>query len=30
LLYASGHLTGPATDWWDAYCAAHVAANTIT
>jgi hypothetical protein len=26
----SGRLTGPAADWWDSYCAAHVAANTIT
>jgi hypothetical protein len=30
VLYASGHLTGPAADWWDSYTAAHVAANTIT
>jgi hypothetical protein len=30
VLYASGHLTGPAADWWDSYCAAHAAANTIT
>jgi hypothetical protein len=31
VLYASGHLTGPVADWWDAYCAAHAAAaNTIT
>jgi hypothetical protein len=30
VLYASGCLTGPAADWWDAYCAAHAAANTIT
>jgi hypothetical protein len=30
VLYASGRLTGPAADWWDSYCAAHVAANTIT
>jgi hypothetical protein len=29
-LYALGHLTGPAADWWDAYCAAHAAANTIS
>jgi hypothetical protein len=21
VLYASGHLTGPATDWWDSYVA---------
>jgi hypothetical protein len=30
VLYASGRLTGPAADWWDAYCAAHATANTIT
>jgi hypothetical protein len=30
VLYASGRLTGPAADWWDSYCAAHDAANTIT
>lgn len=30
VLYASGRLTGPAADWWDSYCAAHAAANTIT
>jgi hypothetical protein len=30
VLYASGHLTGPVADWWDAYCAAHAAVNTIT
>jgi hypothetical protein len=30
VLYASGRLTGPATDWWDAYCTAHAAVNTIT
>jgi hypothetical protein len=30
VLYASGRLTGPAVDWWDAYCAAHAAINTIT
>jgi hypothetical protein len=30
VLYASGRLTGPATDWWDAYCAAHAATHTIT
>jgi hypothetical protein len=30
VLYESGRLTGPAADWWDAYCAAHAAANTIT
>jgi hypothetical protein len=30
VLYALGHLTGPAADWWDAYCAAHAAVNTIT
>jgi hypothetical protein len=30
VLYASGRLTGPTADWWDAYCIAHVAVNTIT
>jgi hypothetical protein len=30
VLYASGHLTGPTTDWWDSYIAAHDAADTIT
>jgi hypothetical protein len=30
VLYALGRLTGPAADWWDAYCATHVAVNTIT
>jgi hypothetical protein len=30
VLYASGRLTGLAADWWDSYCAAHAAANTIT
>jgi hypothetical protein len=30
VLYASGRLTGPATDWWDSYVAAHDAADTIT
>jgi hypothetical protein len=30
VLYASGHLTSPAANWWDSYCAAHAAANTIT
>jgi hypothetical protein len=30
VLYASGRLTGPAADWWDAYCAAHAAADTIS
>jgi hypothetical protein len=30
VLYASGHLTGPAADWWDSYTTAHNAANTIT
>ena len=29
-LYASSHLTGPTTDWWDAYCVAHAATNTIS
>jgi hypothetical protein len=30
VLYASGRLTGPAADCWDAYYAAHAAANTIS
>jgi hypothetical protein len=30
VLYASGRLTGPMADWWDAYCTAHDAVNTIT
>jgi hypothetical protein len=30
VLYASGHLTGPATDWWDSYVATHDVADTIT
>jgi hypothetical protein len=30
VLYASGHLTGPAADWCDAYCDAYAAANTIS
>jgi hypothetical protein len=30
VLYASGHLTCPAADWWDSYVAAHDAADTIT
>jgi hypothetical protein len=30
VLYALGHLTSPSADWWDAYCAAHATANTIT
>jgi hypothetical protein len=30
VLYASGRLTGPAADWWDAYCTAHAGAHTIT
>ncbi|CAN6243958.1 unnamed protein product [Urochloa humidicola] len=30
VLYASGHLEGTAGDWWDAYTAAHVNAETIT
>jgi hypothetical protein len=30
VLYASGRLTGPAAAWWDSYCVAHAAANTIT
>jgi hypothetical protein len=30
VLYALGRLTGPAVDWWDAYRAAHAAADTIS
>ena len=30
VLYASGRLTGPTVDWWDAYCAAYAASDTIT
>ena len=30
VLYASSHLTGLSTDWWDSYTAAHDAAHTIT
>jgi hypothetical protein len=30
VLNASGCHTGPAADWWDAYCAANAAVNTIT
>jgi hypothetical protein len=30
VLYASGRLTGPAVDWWDAYCTSRAAINTIT
>jgi hypothetical protein len=30
VLYASGRLTGPAADWWDACCAAHATVDTIT
>ena len=30
VLYAAGRLEGLAADWWDAYTAAHTAANTIT
>jgi hypothetical protein len=30
VLYASGRLIGPATDWWDSYTAAHDVADTIT
>jgi hypothetical protein len=30
VLYASGRLTGPTVDWWDAYYAAHATANTIS
>jgi hypothetical protein len=29
VLYASGRLTCPTTDWWDSYVAAHDAADTI-
>jgi hypothetical protein len=30
VLYASGCLEGPASDWWDAYTTAHAAPSTIT
>jgi hypothetical protein len=30
VLYAPGYLTSPAADWWDSYCVAHAAINTIT
>jgi hypothetical protein len=30
VLYASSRLEGTATDWWDAYTAAHDTPNTIT
>jgi hypothetical protein len=30
VLYASGHLTGLAADWWDSYYAADATADTIT
>jgi hypothetical protein len=30
VLYASGCIISPAADWWDAYCTAHAAVNTIT
>lgn len=30
VLYASGHLTGSAADWWNTYCAAHAVAHNIT
>jgi len=30
VLYAAGILEGAASDWWDAYVAAHADANTIT
>ena len=30
VLYASGRLEGTASDWWDAYIAAHADPNTIT
>jgi hypothetical protein len=29
VIYVSDHLTGPTSDWWDSYCAAHTAADTI-
>jgi hypothetical protein len=29
VLYAPGRLTSPIANWWDSYCAAHAAANTI-
>jgi hypothetical protein len=29
VLYASGRLTSPAADWWDSYCAADTAIDTI-
>jgi hypothetical protein len=29
-LYASGHLEGAPSDWWDAYTVAHAAADTVT
>ncbi|CAN6350734.1 unnamed protein product [Urochloa humidicola] len=30
VLYAAGRLEGSASDWWDAFTAAHAAADTIT
>jgi hypothetical protein len=30
VLYASGRLTGPAANRWDAYCATHAPVDTIT
>jgi hypothetical protein len=30
ILYASGHLEGATSDWWDAYTVAHAATDTIT
>jgi hypothetical protein len=30
VIYALGHLNGLDVDWWDAYCAAHMVADTIT
>jgi hypothetical protein len=30
ILYTSGRLTDPATNWWDSYYDAHAVANTIT
>jgi hypothetical protein len=30
VLYAAGRLTGLVVDWWDSYCVAYAAADTIT
>jgi hypothetical protein len=30
VLYASGCLTSPVVDWWDAYCTAHATADTFS